>query len=32
MHLDAVFDPIGGEMFRNALAAIEHELLHSRPT
>ena len=27
MHLDAVFDPIGGETFRNALAAIEHELL-----
>ena len=29
MHLDAVFDPIGGEMFRTALAAIEHELLHA---
>ena len=27
MHLDAVFDPIGGETFRTALAAIEHELL-----
>ena len=27
VHLDAVFDPIGGELFRNALAAIEHELL-----
>ena len=29
MHLDAVFDPIGGEVFRNALAAIEHELLEA---
>ena len=29
VHLDAVFDPIGGEMFRTALAAIEHELLHT---
>ena len=29
MHLDAVFDPIGGETFRTALAAIEHELLEA---
>ncbi len=29
VHLDAVFDPIGGEVFRNALAAIEHELLQA---
>ena len=29
VHLDAVFDPIGGEVFRTALAAIEHELLHT---
>ena len=29
VHLDAVFDPIGGETFRTALAAIEHNLLQA---
>jgi Domain of unknown function (DUF222) len=29
VHLDVVFDPLGGETFRTALAAIEHQLLDS---
>ncbi len=29
IHLEAVFEPIGGEVFRTALAAIEHELLEA---